>query len=109
MSAFGRRGGGPGQRPSFGVARPMKGGPGGAAPVPAPEDGGEQFPPLESLPISDACAPLEPAPGDAMSRLPDRMAPSGDSATSKNARLARSAERRVGQECVSTRRSRLAP
>ncbi|HEY9554883.1 CpaF family protein [Allosphingosinicella sp.] len=84
MSAFGRRGGGPGQRPSFGVARPMKGGPGGAAPVPAPEDGGEQFPPLESLPISDDGAPLEPAPGDAMSRLADRMALSGDSATSKN-------------------------
>src|SRR3546814_18203173 len=77
MSAFGRRGGGPGQRPSFGVARPMKGGPGGAAPVPAPEDGGEQFPPLESLPISDDGAPLEPAPGDAMSRLDDRMALSG--------------------------------
>src|SRR3546814_8987628 len=84
MSAFGRRGGGPGQRPSFGVARPMKGGPGGAAPVPAPEDGGEQFPPLESLPISDDGAPLEPAPGDAMSRLADRMALSGDSAPSKN-------------------------
>src|SRR3546814_3806701 len=62
----------------------MKGGPGGAAPVPAPEDGGGQFPPLESLPIADGGAPLEPAPGDAMSRLADRMALSGDSATSKN-------------------------
>src|SRR3546814_8239300 len=62
----------------------MKGGPCGAAPVPAPEDGGEQFPPLASLPLSDDGAPLEPAPGDAMSRLADRMALSGDSATSKN-------------------------
>src|SRR5687767_14342665 len=85
MSAFGRRpgaGGPAGQRPSFGVARPMKGG----APVPAspPADisGGEQFPPIESLP--EEISALEPAPGDAMSRLTDRMNAPGDQGVSKN-------------------------
>ena len=44
MNAFGKRNGlgGAGQRPSFGVARPMKG---GTAPK-----GGEQFPPVEEVP-----------------------------------------------------------
>ncbi len=84
MSAFGRRGGGgPGQRPTFGVARPMKG-PGGPAPASAPpESGGDQFPPLESLPISDDGAPIEAPMSDAMSRLADRVAASGESAASK--------------------------
>ena len=77
MSAFGRRGGasGPGgQRPSFGVARPMKGGTGPAA-SPASIEGGEQFPPIEDLPAAaEEVAAGEPAQGDAMSRLADRMA-----------------------------------
>ena len=84
MSAFGRRGGagGPGgQRPSFGVARPMKGGGGAATP---PIEGGDQFPPLEALPLSPDDGALEPAPGDAMSRLADRMALSGEAPSSKN-------------------------
>ena len=76
MSAFGRRPGATssgGARPSFGVARPMKGGPSIGA-----VDGGEQFPPLEALP--DEMGQVEPAPGDAMSRLVDRMnAPATDS------------------------------
>ena len=53
----------------------MKGGPGG----PAAADGGNQFPPIEALPLDDqGSESLEPAPGDAMSRLADRMAASGE-------------------------------
>jgi pilus assembly protein CpaF len=49
MSAFGKRGGmSSGGRPSFGVAKPMKGGSGGASNA-ASTDGGEQFPPIEEL------------------------------------------------------------
>ena len=52
MSAFGKRGGigssGGGGRPSFGVAKPMKGGAGGSQ-VPDGLIGGDQFPPLEEL------------------------------------------------------------
>ncbi|NJC06577.1 pilus assembly protein CpaF [Sphingomonas kaistensis] len=74
MSAFGKRGGG---RPSFGVARPMKGGVGGA------QDGGEQFPPLEE----PAASPAAPAPqgelGAAMDRLNSRMNASADAGSSK--------------------------
>jgi pilus assembly protein CpaF len=44
----------------------MKSGPGALA-----VDGGEQFPPLETLP--DEMGSIEPAPGDAMSRLTDRI------------------------------------
>ena len=73
MSAFGRKNGpgamNPGARPSFGVARPMKGGPG--APV-QPSGGGDQFPPL---PAGDAFAEPAGAPGnkdDALTRLADR-------------------------------------
>ena len=75
MSAFGRKNGvggmSPGARPSFGVAKPMKGG--GAMPAPrAPTPGGEQFPPLPAE--LDAVAPAPeanggPNRGDAMSRL----------------------------------------
>ncbi|MEO7826841.1 MAG: CpaF family protein, partial [Allosphingosinicella sp.] len=55
MSAFGRRpgnGGASGGRPSFGVARPMKGLAGGGAPVASPE-GGDQFPPLDTIDFAD--------------------------------------------------------
>ena len=49
MSAFGKRSGmGGGGRPSFGVAKPMKGGPGSGAATGTP-GGGDQFPPLEEL------------------------------------------------------------
>jgi pilus assembly protein CpaF len=80
MSAFGRRSGtnGSGMRPSFGVAKPMKG------PSLIPAEGGEQFPPLDSIPL-DADGDDAPAVrGDAMSRLADRQAGSGDQGQSKN-------------------------
>jgi pilus assembly protein CpaF len=72
MSAFGRKNGvggmGAGARPSFGVARPMKGGV--AKPEPLPP-GGEQFPPL---PNAGGATDGGGAPnkGDAMTRLADR-------------------------------------
>jgi len=54
MSAFGKRGGMSGGRPSFGVAKPMKGS-GKAQAIPAEPDGGDQFPPLDELtPAADA-------------------------------------------------------
>jgi pilus assembly protein CpaF len=85
MSAFGRRNGmgsGTGSRPSFGVAKPMKGG-GKAAAV----DGGSQFPPIDPAALPDdeelpASGPIER--GDAMSRLADRQAQSGEQASSRN-------------------------
>ena len=72
MSAFGRKGGG--QKPSFGVARPMQGGSGTPAETEAKEsDGGEQFPPIDSLelPTEDDGSVLPPQ-ADAMSKLNDR-------------------------------------
>ncbi|MGZ8352584.1 MAG: CpaF family protein [Allosphingosinicella sp.] len=92
MSAFGRRpgnGGAGGGRPSFGVARPMKGlAGGGPAPVAAPE-GGDQFPPLETINFSDAdtdsfTPPTGDRGADAMSRLADRQAASSEAPSSKN-------------------------
>ena len=87
MSAFGKRGGISGARPSFGVAKPMKGGSGGGAVSPsAPELGGEQFPPLDELtPAPDAPAAEEggsPKQG-AMDRLTARQNASGDQGSSK--------------------------
>ena len=90
MSAFGRRGGvgaGAGGRPSFGVAQPMK----GPAPAPqrgAPQDideGGSQFPPLEALngAPEDLTAPAD-RNGDAMARLTERQAQSGEQGSSKS-------------------------
>src|SRR3546814_885740 len=81
MSAFGRRNGpggiNPGARPSFGVARPMKGGE-RAAPAQTAPKGGEQFPPLPG----QAAAPDPATPpsrsssnrnqADALSRLAER-------------------------------------
>ena len=76
MSAFGRRNGtgnGNGARPSFGVARPMK----GPAPI-SQDDGGGQFPPIESvsLPMEDEIADLSNSVdrGDAMARIDARQA-----------------------------------
>ncbi len=84
MSAFGRRsgvGGATAARPAFGVARPMQGG--GPAPRVDPE-GGQQFPPLDSLPMpgeTEGAIPLGQV--DAMQRLADRQAASGDAGSSK--------------------------
>lgn len=78
MNAFGKRGGmSGGGRPSFGVARPMKGG-GGAAPAPEP------------FPIAESPAPPPEAPASdglgmgAMDRLNHRQNQSGDAASSKS-------------------------
>src|SRR5688500_2576699 len=83
MNAFGKRNGlgGAGQRPSFGVARPMKGG--------GKPSGGDQFPPVDDLP-EESEAPEEDVgnsvpmpPGGAMERLNDRQNASGAAASSK--------------------------
>ncbi len=85
MSAFGKRGGiGNGSRPNFGVAKPMKGGPGGAPVQPSsPPAGGDQFPPIDDLtppvdaPVSDGVTT------GAMDRLTARQNGSGDQPSSK--------------------------
>ncbi|WP_294394988.1 CpaF family protein [uncultured Sphingomonas sp.] len=71
MSAFGRRGGigTSGARPAFGVAKPMQSGSG--------LEGGGQFPPFETVLTSGPSAPL-----DAMARLADRVAASGEAGNS---------------------------
>src|SRR5258708_28004906 len=84
MSAFGKRGGmGGGGRPNFGVAKPMKGGPKGAASIP----GGDQFPPIDELtPPADAPVAETGANGSmgaAMDRLTARQNASGDQSSSK--------------------------
>ncbi|RYY36107.1 MAG: CpaF family protein, partial [Sphingomonadales bacterium] len=92
MSAFGRRSGpgaGPG-RPAFGVARPMQG---GGATRPAEPLGGEQFPSLHDVPLPGASQmPPEPASGgtmgaqstgEAMQRLADRQAATGEPSSSR--------------------------
>ena len=76
MSAFGRKNGiggmSPGARPTFGVAKPMK----GSVPAPrepAPAAGGDQFPPLpQGTPGIDGAPGGPNGRGDAMSRLADR-------------------------------------
>jgi pilus assembly protein CpaF len=87
MSAFGKRNGVGGGRPSFGVAKPMKGGPGGGPAVnpSEPPEGGEQFPPIDEL-TPPANAPLSPADGSnmgAMDRLTARQNASGEQGSSK--------------------------
>ena len=91
MSAFGKRNGMGGGRPSFGVAKPMKSA-GGAAAAAAPE-GGEQFPPLEELDATGEAPAPAPAPdsgggsgglGGAMDRLTARQNGSGEQASSKS-------------------------
>src|SRR4249919_289575 len=83
MNAFGKRNG-LGQRPNFGVAKPMKGG--------SSQSGGEQFPPVEDLEEStesesadgaSTSAPSGPM-GGAMDRLNDRQNASGAAANSKS-------------------------
>ena len=88
MSAFGKRGGVGGGRPSFGVAKPMKGG-GGAAPVKpaAPLEGGDQFPPIDELtPAMDAPVSTDGGAGStaAMDRLTARQNGSGEQGSSKS-------------------------
>ena len=91
MSAFGRRGGAngiPGQRPSFGVARPMQ----GPSPAIPGSDTASQFPPIDptALPAVEAATPsAESAPPsgsaaaqDAMARLAVREAASGEAGVS---------------------------
>ncbi|MGA9580498.1 MAG: CpaF family protein [Allosphingosinicella sp.] len=94
MSAFGRRpghGGASGGRPSFGVARPMKGLAGGSSAPMAPlaPEGGDQFPPIETIAFADADTDSFTPPNgdrgaDAMSRLADRQAASAEAPSSKN-------------------------
>ncbi|MCB2051690.1 MAG: CpaF family protein, partial [Novosphingobium sp.] len=76
MTAFGRKNGiggmAPGARPTFGVARPMKGGPVDTSSAPKPGQPGGNVPPM---PDPSAGAPGDsamPVKGDAMSRLADR-------------------------------------
>src|SRR5688572_19931304 len=89
MSAFGKRNGmgGSGARPSFGVAKPMKGGTGvGLTPMGA-DSGGDQFPPLDELAPeldddSEGGGSSTPRMG-AMDRLNTRQNGSGEAASSK--------------------------
>ena len=84
MSAFGKRGGIGGGRPNFGVAKPMKGGAGGAAA--AAPDGGDQFPPLDELTPSLDAPSSDSGGGSslgAMDKLTARQNASGDQGSSK--------------------------
>jgi pilus assembly protein CpaF len=78
MSAFGRRNGtgstnGTGNRPAFGIARPMQGAGGGAGRAPDEAlTGGDQFPPVNAVPLPGAEANQVAAPMDAMARLSER-------------------------------------
>ena len=86
MSAFGKRGGVSGGRPSFGVAKPMKGGPAKQQAIPQEPEGGEQFPPLDELtPTVDAPSPEggNGASMGAMDRLTARQNGSGEQGSSK--------------------------
>ena len=71
MNAFGKRNGlGSGQRPQFGVARPMKAGPGSAPSKSAPEEpGGEQFPPIDDLDAASETSPPESPNGAPMGEV----------------------------------------
>ena len=91
MSAFGKRGGmsGGGQRPNFGVARPMKSPGGKAQALPA---GGDQFPPIEEIAEQVDGLPEDSGSGDtgnpnsplgAMDRLTARQNASGAQGSSK--------------------------
>jgi pilus assembly protein CpaF len=83
MSAFGRRGGigatGPG-RAAFGVAKPMQ----GSGPAAPPrEEGGEQFPPIETAPLPIDSGTMPGVQLDAMQRLAERQNASGDAGSSR--------------------------
>ena len=88
MSAFGKRGGIGGGRPTFGVAKPMKGSAGGGAAAPSDVDeGGDQFPPLDDLTPQLDSPSLDDdggvAPSGAMDRLTARQNASGEAGSSK--------------------------
>jgi pilus assembly protein CpaF len=86
MSAFGKRSGMSGGRPSFGVAKPMKGSPGKQQAIPSEPEGGDQFPPLDELtPAVDApSSEGGGAPLGAMDKLTARQNASGDQGSSKS-------------------------
>jgi pilus assembly protein CpaF len=87
MSAFGKRGGVSGGRPSFGVAKPMKGGaPGKAQAIPSEPQGGDQFPPLDELtpPLDAPASDSGVTPLGAMDRLTARQNASGEQGSSKS-------------------------
>ena len=84
MSAFGRRNDGAGGRPSFGTAQPMKG-----PAINRPAEGGGQFPPIEpeAIDADESGQQGQAVPdrhGDAMARLADRQAQSGEQGKSTN-------------------------
>ena len=85
MSAFGKRGGMGGGRPSFGVAKPMKGGAGSGSA--AQISGGDQFPPIDELDAPIDAPIAEPGSSGglsgAMDRLTARQNASGEAASSK--------------------------
>ena len=71
-------------RPAFGVARPMQGG----GPAPRAEEGGSQFPPIETVALPGEAEGFGAGtmPGqqmDAMQRLAERQAASGEAGASK--------------------------
>ena len=83
MSAFGRRNnpsGASAPRPAFGVARPMQGTPARASDLDSP-----QFPPASALPPEGdpLAATIPGSTMDAMQRLAERQASSGDAGQSK--------------------------
>jgi len=86
MSAFGKRSGMGGGRPSFGVAKPMKGSPGKQQAIPSEPEGGEQFPPLDELtpPVETPTSEGGAAPLGAMDKLTARQNASGDQGSSKS-------------------------
>src|SRR5690348_12808943 len=88
MSAFGKRGGigNGGGRPSFGVAKPMKGAPGAGAATSTALSGGDQFPPIDELTPASDSPPMDTsgAPMGAMDRLTARQNASGAAASSKS-------------------------
>jgi pilus assembly protein CpaF len=87
-------GGGNGGRPAFGVARPMQGGGSGPRPADSSPLGGEQFPPINvplpgAGPAPDPMEQRDPASGslansDALQRLADRQATSGEAGNSRS-------------------------
>ncbi len=88
MNAFGKRNGlGGGQRPQFGVARPMKGGPAASPKAPGDDAGGEQFPPIDELNATEDAPPPESPPsgpsGGALDKLNQRQNGDGGQASSK--------------------------
>ncbi|MEO9601328.1 CpaF family protein [Parasphingorhabdus sp.] len=79
MSAFGKKNGLGGGKPSFGVAKPMNGGGKKTTDSRKSKDnlGGNQFPPIETMPIPGGETPPPPKTdqSDAMARLSERSQP----------------------------------